>query len=42
VTAERDDPKAQLERLARPVELVKGTAGLLARGQYVDPDAYPR
>ena len=42
VTAERDDPKARLDRIARPVEQPKSESGLLAKGTYVDPDAYGR
>ena len=40
VTAERDDAKARLERVARPVEDVKGRAGLPARGQYISPECF--
>ena len=40
VTAERDDPKARLERQTRPVEDEKGRAGLPGKGQYVSPECY--
>ena len=40
VTAERDDPKARLERVARPVEDEKGRAGLPAKGEYISPECY--
>jgi hypothetical protein len=40
VTAERDDPKARLERVSRPVEEEKGHPGLPAPGEYISPDAY--
>ena len=40
VSAERDDPKAKLERIARPVEQLKIESGLVAAGQYLSPDAY--
>ena len=40
VTAERDDPKARLERIARPVEDDKGGPGLPSEGSYISPDAY--
>jgi hypothetical protein len=40
VTAERDDPKARLERATRPVEQFKGTPGAPAKGQYVSPECY--
>ena len=40
VTAERDDPKARLERLERPVEEEKGGYGLPARGEYLAPEVY--
>jgi hypothetical protein len=40
VTAERDDPKARLERVSRPVEEEKGHPGLPAPGEYISPDVY--
>ena len=40
VTAERDDPKARLERVVRPVEDVKGRPGLPDKGQYISPEVY--
>jgi len=40
VTAERDDPKARLERLERPVEEEKGVPGLPDHGEYLSPEAY--
>ena len=42
VTAERDDPKARLERQVRPVEDYKGRAGLPPRGVYISPEVYPQ
>ena len=42
VTAERDDPKARLERVARPVEEAKGNPGLPMPGEYISQDAYGR
>jgi hypothetical protein len=42
VTAERDDPKARLERVSRPVEEEKGHPGLPAPGEYISPDAYEK
>ena len=40
VTAERDDPKARLERRERPVEQKKGTPGTPAKGEYISPECY--
>jgi len=40
VTAERDDPKARLERVQRPVEQAKGAPGLPPVGQYISPECY--
>ena len=40
VTAERDDPKARLERKQRPVEQNKGAPGLPAKGKYISPECY--
>ncbi len=42
VTAERDDPKAQLERVQRPVEQNKGTPGVPAVGKYISPECYAK
>jgi hypothetical protein len=42
VTAERDDPKARLERQSRPVEEMKGRAGLPPKGSYISPEVYPQ
>ncbi len=42
VIAERDDPKARLERLERPVEENKGGLGLPEPGTYISPEVYPQ
>jgi hypothetical protein len=40
VTAERDDPRARLERIYRPVEQEKSTPGAPAIGMYFSPECY--
>ncbi len=40
VSAERDDPKARLERVERPVEQHKGTPGAPAAGTFISPESF--
>jgi len=40
VTAERDDPKARLERIQRPIEEEKGRPGLPDKDTYISPECY--